>query len=95
MSYIIWTPTALRDLRRLYDFLSTKSPEAAQRAIRIIRQGIKPLSIHPEMGRPVDESPDMRELVLGFGQSAYVALYRYNEKQIVILAVRHGREAGY
>jgi plasmid stabilization system protein ParE len=48
------------------------------------------------MGRPVDEMPTgFREWVIEFGNAAYVALYHYDGKQIVILAVRHGREAGY
>jgi plasmid stabilization system protein ParE len=39
--------------------------------------------------------PEFREWAIEFGQGAYVALYRYDGKQVVILAVRHGREAGY
>ncbi|HEX9112403.1 MAG TPA: type II toxin-antitoxin system RelE/ParE family toxin [Terriglobales bacterium] len=39
--------------------------------------------------------PEFREWVIEFGSAAYVALYHYDGKQIVILAVRHGREAGY
>ncbi|MFZ1011150.1 MAG: hypothetical protein WAN65_30205 [Candidatus Sulfotelmatobacter sp.] len=38
---------------------------------------------------------EFREWVIEFGHGAYVALYHYEGKQIVILAVRHGREAGY
>ena len=37
---------------------------------------------------------EFREWVIEFGSGAYVALYHYG-KQVVILAVRHGREAGY
>jgi len=79
----------------LHDFLAEKSPEAAQRAIKSIRQGMSVLPKHPEMGRPIEEMPELRELVIDFGQSAYVALYRLDQNQISILAVRHGREAGY
>jgi plasmid stabilization system protein ParE len=32
---------------------------------------------------------------MGPVNGAYVALYHYDGKQIVILALRHGREAGY
>jgi len=57
---------------------------------------LKMLESHPEMGRPVDELPvEYREWVIEFGSGAYVALYRYDGKEVVILAVRHGREAGY
>jgi plasmid stabilization system protein ParE len=39
--------------------------------------------------------PEFREWVIEFRQGAYVALYHYDGKQVVILAVRHEREAGY
>jgi len=53
------------------------------------------LGKHPEMGRPVDELPtEFREWVIEFGSGAYVARYRYDGKEVVILRVRHGREAG-
>ena len=29
------------------------------------------------MGRPLDDQPELRELVIGFGEDGYVALYRY------------------
>jgi plasmid stabilization system protein ParE len=81
---------------RLHEFLASKSPDAARRAVQAIRQGVKALGHYPEMGRPVEElPPEFREWVIEFGQGAYVALYHYDGKQVVILAVRHGREAGY
>ena len=96
MPQLIWTPPALADVARLHSFLVAKSPEAASRAVKAIRQGVKMLAHHPEIGRPIEDLlPEFREWVIEFGQGAYVALYRYDGKQIVILAVRHGREAGY
>ena len=77
-------------------FRSPKSRDAAKRAVKAIRQGVKLLGKHPEIGRLVDElPPEFREWVVEFGAGAYVALYHYDGKQVVILAVRHGREAGY
>ena len=91
-----WSQPALLDVSRLHDFLAPKSRDAAKRAIKAIRQGIKALREHPEIGRPVEEMPpEFREWVIPFGHGAYIALYHYDGKQIVILAVRHGREAGY
>jgi plasmid stabilization system protein ParE len=96
MPRLKWSQAALRDLTRLHDFLAPKSRDAAKRAIRSIRQGVKALAKHPEIGRPADELPvEFREWVIEFGQGAYVALYHYDGKQVAILAVRHGREAGY
>jgi plasmid stabilization system protein ParE len=80
----------------LHEYLAPKSLDAAQRAIKAIRQGVKLLGKHPEMGRPVEELPtEFREWVVEFGNGAYAALYRYDSREVVILAVRHGREAGY
>ncbi len=91
-----WTPQSLRDVARLHDFLAPKSSEAAQRAIKAIRQGVKLLGKHPEMGRTVEELPtEFREWVIEFGSGAYMAMYRFDGKEVVILAVRHGLEAGY
>jgi plasmid stabilization system protein ParE len=91
-----WSPQGLLDVVRLHDFLVPKSRDAARRAIKAIRQSVKLLGRFPEMGRPVDELPtEFREWVIEFGSGAYVALYRYDGKEVVILAVRHGREAGY
>jgi plasmid stabilization system protein ParE len=96
MSRLRWSQSALLDVARLHAFLASKSRDAANRAVKAIRQGVKALAKHPEIGRPVDElPPEFREWVIDFGSGAYVTLYRYDGKQIVILAVSHGREAGY
>ena len=96
MPRLRWSQAALRDVTRLHDFLAPKSRDAARRAIKAIRQGVKALAKHPEIGRPIDElPPEFREWVIEFGSGAYLALYRYDGKEVVILAVRHGREAGY
>ena len=61
-----------------------------------IREGVKALGKHPEIGRPVEElPPEFREWVIEFGHGAYIALYHYDGKQVVILTVRHGGDAGY
>ena len=96
MPRLRWSQRALLDVARLYDFLAPKSREAAQGAVTAIRQGVKGLAKHPEIGRPIEElPPEFREWVIDFGHGTYVALYHYDGKQVVILAVRHGREAGY
>lgn len=96
MPRLKWSPQSLRDVARLRNFLIQKSRDAAKRAVMTIRQGVKLLGKFPEMGRPVEELPaEFREWVIEFGSGAYVALYRYDGQEVVILAVRHGREAGY
>jgi plasmid stabilization system protein ParE len=96
MPRLIWSQNALRDLERLHDFLSSKSRDAARRAVKAIRQGVKLLSATPQIGRPIEDlPPEFREWIIEFGQGAYIALYRFNGNEVVILAVRHGREAGF
>jgi len=84
---LIWTPPALGDLARLNGFLTPKNRDAARRAARTIRQGVKALAAQPEIGRPVDEMPpEFREWFIHFGSSGYVVLYRYDGSQVAILA---------
>ena len=91
-----WSAPALLDLVRLRDFLDERNPDAAIRAVRAIRQGVGALGGTPQMGRPVqDLPPEMREWVIPFGASAYLARYRFDGREVVVLALRHGREAGF
>jgi plasmid stabilization system protein ParE len=91
-----WSQSALRDVGRLHSFLFSKNRDAARRAIRAIREGVKLLRDNPQIGRPVEElPPEFREWIIEFGQGAYVVLYRYNRNEVVLLAIRHGRERGY
>jgi len=93
---LIWSPGALADVARLHAFLKPKSPAAAVRAITAIRQGVRLLGEHPQAGRPAREMPpEFREWPIGFGDSGYLALYRLDGDDVVILAIRHMRESGY
>ncbi|WP_353614240.1 type II toxin-antitoxin system RelE/ParE family toxin [Mangrovibacter phragmitis] len=96
MPHLIWSPPALADVHRLYRFLALNNEDAARRAIKVIRAGVKILALQPEAGRPVaDMEPEFREWLIDFGGSGYIALYRFDGETATILAVRHQREAGY
>jgi plasmid stabilization system protein ParE len=96
MPRLIWSPAALRDVQRLYRFLAEMNADAAQRAVQAIRQGVRVLAVQPGAGRPAAEmDPEFREWLIGFGDSGYVVLYRYDGNTAIILAVRHQRELGY
>jgi plasmid stabilization system protein ParE len=58
-------------------------------------QAVAVLMRHPLIGRPVEF--DLRELVISRGRTGYVALYSFEEERdaVLILAIRHQREAGY
>lgn len=96
MPRLIWSRAALDDVARLHAFLAPKNRDAAQKAVRAIRAGVKAIEQHPEIGRPVEDmAPEFREWPIKFGAGGYVVLYRYDGRDAVILAVRHGREADY
>jgi len=96
MPRLIWSPQALRDVQRLYRFLAEKNIDAARRAVKALREGVKVIAHQPGIGRPADDmEPEYREWMIGFGDSGYVALYRYDGQTAVIVAVRHQREVGY
>jgi plasmid stabilization system protein ParE len=96
MARIVWTRGAHADLLRLREFFAAQSPDAASRAVQAIRAGLSPLKTAPEIGRPISWLPEgYREWFIPFGHSGYVVLYRFYEGQVVIQALRHGREDGY
>ena len=93
MPRLIWSEPALRDVQRLYRFLAPKNVDAARRAVRAIRAGVRVLERQPGVGRPApDMEPEYREWLIDFGDSGYVVLYRYDGRTAAILAVRHQRE---
>jgi plasmid stabilization system protein ParE len=96
MPRIRWTERGSLDLIRLHAFLAGNSRDAALRAVKTIRDRVKILGTHPEIGRPVPDLPaEVRELVIEFGQGAYILRYRYDGERVFVLAIRHGRETGY
>ncbi len=83
-------------MQRLREFLRPKSPDAAKRAGEAIKRSLAVLGLQPKMGRPIEDMPEnYREWVIGFGDSGYVARYRLEGDGVIILAVRHQKEAGY
>lgn len=95
MARILYGARALADLDRLFDFLAEQEPGVAKEAAAAIVHAIAVLERHPYIGRPVRGR--VRELVISFGRSGYVALYRVTpgRDRVEVLAVRHQREAGY
>jgi len=49
------------------------------------------------MSKPLEDIPEIRELIIPFGDSGYVALYHYEaaSDSVIVLAFRHQKEAGY
>lgn len=96
MPQVRFAPAALRDLERLREFLRAKNPAAAKRAATAIIKAIQLLGQQPQIGRPAEEmNIAYRELPIDFGDTGYIALYRYDGDNVTVLSVRHQKEAGY
>ena len=95
MAEVVYSRHAFADLERLADFLAKDAAKAAIAAIDVIRDGIEILERHPLVGRPCEAR--LREILISYGKSGYVALYSHEQQQdvVLVLAIRHQREAGY
>jgi len=90
-----YAPAALRDLQRLRDFLRPKNPAVAKRAGETITKALEYLGLHPQIGRHVQNmSSQYGEWLIDFGDSGYVARYRFDGESVTILAVRLQNEVG-
>ncbi|WP_347332705.1 type II toxin-antitoxin system RelE/ParE family toxin [Marinimicrobium locisalis] len=85
---VTYTARAGRDFARLRDFIRQKNPQAAQKAGRQLKKNIQTLVDQPQMGTPVEELENFRELVA----RDYIVRYRVLSDEIVILNIWHGKE---
>ena len=97
MPRVILTATAGQGLERCRHFLLEQNPQISDRASQAIDRQFLLLETLPEIGRPFPDVPEWRELVIGFGDFGYVALYHYDRASdvVTVLAFRHQKEAGY
>jgi plasmid stabilization system protein ParE len=95
LARLVYSENALRNIERAFEFLAQHDPNIPMEAGNAIRDGIETLRHHPFIGRRIED--EIRELVISFGRTGYVALYRYVAAQDAarILAIRHQREIGY
>ena len=94
MSTLYYAEGALEDLRRLAAFLQEEDPSAARTTAALLMQGLKVLEAHPLIGRPL--GGELHELIISRGRTGYVGVYEYQERRdrVLVLAIRHQREAG-
>lgn len=95
MAQVIYSENALENLDRAFEFLREHDTSAARDAAIAITEAVALLARHPLIGRVVEG--ELRELVISFGRTGYVALYRFLPvaDEIRILAIRHQRELDY
>ena len=100
---VLLTREAEADLERLFDFVLERelartggNLELAEQAIVAIRAGVATLKTSPFTCRKVSQSPFLRELIIPFGRSGYVALFDIvDPTDVVVAAVRHQLEDDY
>jgi len=92
-----FTEEAEADLLRLFDFLLERGIGAAERAELAIAKALELLEIFPFSCRKAGGGgPFLREFIIPFGNSGYVALFEIEANgYVTILAVRHQREDDY
>lgn len=91
---IRYAQSAKEDLKRHFAFLIAHDIPTAHRARQVIAASIELLKQFPFTCRKATpENPFLREMVISFGTTGYVALFEIEDDQtITILAIRHQRE---
>ncbi len=101
MTYRVrFTEEAEDDLIRLYEFVLNREAAdwpLAERALEAIKNAIRSLELTPfSFRKAIPDNPFLREMIIPFDASGYVALYEIdNEETVTVLAVRHQREDDY
>lgn len=92
-----YTKAARDDVRRLTGFMLERDVSAAHRARSAIAKSIEFLSDFPfSCRKAMPDNPFLRELVIPFGSSGYVALFEISQADMVaIIALRHQREEDF
>lgn len=95
MAQVVCSARAIENLERALGLLLAENPDAALATTDAIESAVNALAPHPLLGRRVEG--DLRELVISFGATGYIALYRFvvQEDMVRVLALRHQREIGF
>ncbi len=95
MAAVVYSSHALDHLERAFDFLAQTEPSAALKAATAIQPAVSILAAHPLIGRRLEG--EIRELVISFGKSGYLALYRFilHLDVVRVLSIRHQHELDY
>lgn len=95
MATVVYSAPWLTHLERALQFLRDENPDAVPAAVGAMRSAVESLAAHPLLGHRVHD--DIRELVISYGATGYLALYRFvvPKDEVRILAIRHQREIGF
>jgi len=97
------TRGAEAELHRLFEFVldselarDTGDLSLSEQAEAAIRAGFATLKASPFTCRKAGQSPFLRELLISFGRTGYVALIEIESaRDVVVVAVRHQLEDDY
>lgn len=104
MTYrVVFSEAAALDLEQLFDFAlqreldsETGDLDIPQRALQAIKDSLAFLATSPFACRKAGSSSFVRELIIPFGHTGYVALFEIVDSNTVIIgAIRHQREDDY
>jgi plasmid stabilization system protein ParE len=104
MTYTVkFSEAAAEDLEQLFDFALQRELDSAtgdldipDRAVQAIKEGMVFLASSPFACRKAGSSSFIRELMIPFGRTGYVALFEIVDGNTVIIgAIRHQREDDY
>jgi plasmid stabilization system protein ParE len=95
VAQVVYSGRSLDHIERAFEFLRNENPAAALRAVNAIQSAVESLAAHPLIGRRLEG--ELRELIISYGQTGYVALYRFvvSRDEVRLLALRHQREIGF
>jgi plasmid stabilization system protein ParE len=104
MTYTVeFSAAAADDLEQLFDVAlqreldsETGDLDIPDRAMQAIKDGMAFLKSSPFSCRKAANNPFLRQLVIAFGSTGYVALFEIVDNNTVIIgAIRHQREDDY
>jgi plasmid stabilization system protein ParE len=92
MPLIVISAKAARDLKQIREYLLQFNKEAAQKSATMIIEATRLLLVHPKLGKPLEDIPEYREMILPFGSGAYTLRYRIDFETILITGIKHSKE---
>ena len=87
---VVWSPSALRDIRHIYSYLAGFNRRAAEDLVHELVAAGDSLKTFPQRGRAIPDT-NLREWALVY---PYIIRYRIAGDLVRILRVRHGMRRG-
>jgi plasmid stabilization system protein ParE len=83
---VVYSSRALAQLASVYDYLSERSPKAAENVAVSIRETVARLEYLPQLGRRTDEG-DVHVVIEP--EYLYRVFYRIHDDQVLVLRILH------